>query len=155
MTAATKRKAGSDPGFSSTQSTDDEVKPITTPGAIHAAPENLRRFLVGFFVGELDSLLHRLTAAELHAYLRFRVEYVFAGAAGLVDDDQALSRDLKCKGWPAVKAKLHTLGCVHSDAGLLRDRNLDVSIERQRRTSARQRATAGKRWNVHTIGGGA
>jgi uncharacterized protein YdaU (DUF1376 family) len=116
-------------------------------------PEDMRRFLVGFFVNELDGLLRRLTPHELQAYLLFRVEYVYAGATGLVDEDRDLARRLKCKSWAAVKAKLHTLGCIYTDAGMLRDRQFDISIERQRKTKERQRANADKRWSVAKIGG--
>ena len=118
-------------------------------------PEDMRRFLVGFFVNELDGLLRRLTPHELQAYLLFRVEYVYAGATGLVDEDRDLARRLKCKSWAAVKTKLHTLGCICTDAGMLRDRQLDISIERQRKTKERQRANANKRWSVAKIGGAA
>ena len=118
-------------------------------------PEDMRRFLVGFFVNELDGLLRRLTPHELQAYLQFRVEYVYAGATGLVDDDRDLARRLKCKSWAAVKARLHTLGCICTDAGMLRDRQFDISIERQRKTKERQRGNANKRWSVAKIGGAA
>jgi hypothetical protein len=116
-------------------------------------PEDMRRFLVGFFVSDLAILLHHLTPDELKAYLLFRVEYLFAGATGLVDDDCDLARRLKCKAWPAVKAKLHTLGCIYTDAGVLRDPQFDISIERQRKTKERQRANANRRWSVAKIGG--
>ena len=62
---------------------------------------------------------------------------------------------LKCKSWSTIKPKLQTLGCIYSEAGLLRDYELDVSIEHQRKTSARQRANANKRWSVAKIGGAA
>ena len=147
------KKPGGRPG--SLHSTERDESTAAAAANPTPTPENMRPFLVGFFVERLDVLLRRLTATELQIYLRFRVEYVYAGAGGLVDDDDALSRDLKCKSWSTVKAKLQTLGCIYSEAGRLRDHELDGSIDRQRKTSARQRANANKRWSVAKIGGAA
>jgi len=118
-----------------------------------ASSENPRKFRIGMFPVDMHVLLDRLTPAEFHAYHRFRVEYIYAGADGLVDDDADLVRRLKCKTWSAVKAKLHAVGALHTDAGVLRDRDLDISIAAQRKTSKRQSAIARTRWNVAKIGG--
>ena len=60
-----------------------------------------------------------------------------------------------CRGWPALKTKLCALGVISSLVGMLRDNELDVSIDRQRRYTLRQSAAARARWSVDRIGGAA
>jgi hypothetical protein len=154
----TARRANARVGPGAGGDTKKQASPKTTANlgpAPTLAGENMRAFRIGLFVSDLAVLLGRLSAPEFQCYMRFRVEYVYAGACGLADDDANLVRRFSYKHWPALKSKLHILGYLHTDEGLLRDVDLDVSVARQRQTHRRQQAAAQKRWRVGEIGGAA
>lgn len=145
-------KARGQAGFDGAADTACEREDSATAGP---QASNMRSIRVGLFVSDLAVLVDRLSAPELQCYLRFRIEYVYDGACGMADDNVHLVRRLKYKHWPSLKVKLHTLGYLHTVEGLLRDTDLDVSIERQQRTRVRQQSAAIKRWRVGEIGGAA
>ena len=73
-------------------------------------PPNMKSFRIGWFVNDLTLVLMTLSAEEIKSTLQFRLEYILAGAEGLVDDDSDLIRRTKFKYWPRLRAKLTRSG---------------------------------------------
>src|SRR4051794_15562090 len=115
--------------------------------------ENMKVYRLGFFANDLALMLGKLTADELQAALHFMLEYLLAGATGLVDDDANLIRRTHCKRWPQLKKKLVALGLIQIEEGIIHNGDLEHSVQKQRNASERGRKGAKIRWSAGRIGG--
>ena len=122
--------------------------------ASSAAPESMRAYRVGLFANDLGLALNALTGDELKAFLRLRLEYLFAGCTGIVDNDAEIARRIGFRRWPALRSKLIGLGMLRDADGLLRDDDLEKSVQMQRSARERSRNAAVVRWSARAIGGG-
>jgi hypothetical protein len=150
MTAPPKdAEARGEAGLGKAKATADKGNHSAGGGsALPPAVENMKRYRVALWAADLALALNHLSGDEFHAYWRFRWHYLLAGCTGIVDDDAEISRRIGFRKWPALKARLHALGLLRSADGLLRDDDLETSINKQRGAKERASKRALIRWRV-------
>jgi hypothetical protein len=139
-------------GGDTKQQPHEQHAPAGEP-SLPSTSENMKAYRVGFFANDLALLLSSLTGDEIKAMLRFRYEYLFAGASGIIDNDSDLIRRTGWRRWPELKAKLRLLGLLRIVEGILRDDDLEVSVRKQRDAREHGRRAAESRWKGQHDGG--